>query len=314
VRFGPRLALAVAAVMALWEPATAPAGAAPPDTSGTSSPRWIPAQPLPADTAAADTAGAPYVMPRFEVVRPTRSEADSMTLREIIDRCVEGEKTKLAGHHDMTSTASVRTLLLWKKKKLVADSAFLLYQDDDGFTKTVRLGESRRKYKLDGGNWVPEKDDEKKDSEVSVEFSNEGKGLSEVPFFLEDQQDYDFTLLERNLEGNHVIFKIAFEPRSSFKPLPSGTVYVDTNDFRIIHEVFTFDKQNPFPLLLKGVRRISREWRRLPTGEWVVSRVMAELDLHGSWTGFIPERVTVALVMDDYRFDQGYDPARFGKR
>jgi len=292
----------------------ASAAAAPPDTSGTSSPLWVPAQPVSGDTAAADTGAAPYVLPRFQVVRPTRSEADSMTLAEIIDRCVQGEKTKLAGHHDMTATASVRSLALWKKKKQVVDAAYLLYEDDDGLVKSVRLAEQRRKYKLDGDDWVPEKDDKKDDSDVAVEFSKDGKGLSEVPFFLEDQSDYTFRLLQRNLEGDHVIFKIAFEPRSPFKPLPSGTVYVDTNEFRIIHEEFTFEKENPFPLLVKGIRRVSREWKRLATGEWVVSRVMAEIDLHGSWTGLIPERVTVALVMDDYRFDQGYDPARFGKR
>ncbi len=295
-------------------PPAAPVAGAPPDTTRTSSPLWIPARPLPADSAAADTGAAPYVVPRFQVTRPTHSEADLMTLREIIDRCVEGEKTKLAGHHDMTATATVRTLALWKKKKLVADAAYLMYEDDEGLRKSVRLGDARRKYKLEDGAWVPDKDEKEDDSPVEVEFSDEGKGLSEVPFFLEDQADYRFTLLERNLEGDHVIFKIAFEPRSPFKPLPSGTVYVDTDAFRIIHEEFTFDKQNPMPLLIKGIRRVSREWRRLPTGEWVVSRVMAEVDFHGSWTRLIPERVTIALVLDDYRFDRGYDPARFGSR
>ena len=67
-------------------------------------------------------------------------------------------------------------------------------------------------------------------------------------------------------------------------------------------------------MLLKNIRHVSREWRRLPTGEWVVSRILADLTLRGGWTGLIPDEASVILQMEDYRFDQGYDPARFGPR
>ncbi len=280
-------------------------------------PAWVPTTPADstaADSAGADSAGAPYRLPGYRVETPTLSTADKMTLDEIIDRCVEGEKTKLAGHHDVTVTLTLRTVVSWRKKRLVTDAGYLAYQDESGFGKSVRLGERERKFKLEDGAWVYDKDEGKDKSPVTLEVSDNGKGLQDVPFFLAQRSEYDFKLFSRTLEGDHVIFKVAFSPKSDFKPLPSGIVYVDTDAFRIIHEEFTFEKQNPLPLLLKNVKRISREWRQLPTGEWVVSRILADVDLRGGWTGVMPESVTFALALDDYRFDQGYDAARFGKR
>jgi hypothetical protein len=253
-------------------------------------------------------------LPAYVVRKPTESSADLMTLSEIIARCVEGEKTKLAGHRDMTFTGTVRVVTTWKEKRLVIDSAFLAYSDDAGFGKMIRLGERRRLYKRDGEEWIYDKDEKEEDAHVGVEVSEGGEGLAELPFFLKDQSEYTFTLLERVLEGDHVIFKIAFRPRTDFKPLPSGTVYVDTNAYRIIHEEFTFDVQNPMPLLLKEVRRVTREWRELPTGEWVVASIRADAELRGGWFGAMPKRIELGLNIEEYRFDQGYDEARFGTR
>lgn len=253
-------------------------------------------------------------LPAYVVKKPTRSSADLMSLPEIIARCVEGEKTKLAGHRDMTFTGTVRVISTWKKKRLVVDTAFLGYEDDAGFAKVVRLGERLRTYKRQGEEWVYDKDEEQGEIEVGVESGEGSEGLAQLPFFLEDQGEYTFTLLERVLEGDHVIFKIAFRPRTDFKPLPSGTVYVDTDAYRIIHEEFTFDVQNPMPLLLKEVRRVTREWRELPTGEWVVAAIRADAELRGGWFGAVPKQIELGLAIEDYRFDQGYDEARFGKR
>ncbi len=253
-------------------------------------------------------------LPAYVVRKPTESSADLMTLSEIIARCVEGEKTKLAGHRDMTFTGTVRVVSTWKQKRLVIDSAFLAYEDDAGFAKMIRLGEQRRMYKRQGEEWVYDKDEKEEEIRVGVEVGEGGEGLAELPFFLKDQGEYKFSLQERVLEGDHVIFKIAFRPRTDFKPLPSGTVYVDTDAFRIIHEEFAFDVQNPVPLLLKDVRRVTREWRELPTGEWVVASIRADAELRGGWFAAMPNRIELGVNIEDYRFDQGYDEARFGKR
>lgn len=269
--------------------------------------------PAPVRAQDADVPDSLRALPKYVVKKPTQSSADLMTLAEIIARCTEGEKTKLSGHRDLTVTGTMRFVATWSKKREVTDVAFLAYQDDQGFAKLVRLGERHRLYKRDGDDWVYEKDGKESDIEVGVTAEG-GEGLAELPFFLKDQDEFDFTLLERVLEGDHVIFKIGFRPRTDFKPLPSGVVYVDTDAYRIIHEEFTFDVQNPLPLLLKDVRRVTREWRELPTGEWVVGSIRADAELRGGWFGAMPERIEMGLVMDDYRFDQGYDEARFGRR
>jgi hypothetical protein len=93
--------------------------------------------------------------------------------------------------------------------------------------------------------------------------------------------------------------------------LPSGTVYIDADNFRVVHEEFTFE-ENPMPLIVGEIKRFSRQWKELPGGEWVVSKVMGEMTLQGGWTGVIPQKLEVGVEINDYRFDQGYDEHRFG--
>jgi hypothetical protein len=273
--------------------------------------------PGPAGSAAPQSPGAPPdSLPTYEIREPVEVTTTEQTLREIIQRSVEGEKTKLAGHRDMTYNAVVRSILIWEgKRREIMDEVYLVYEDDRGLQKRVQLTKEKQVFDFREGTWTPrtEKDEEESGVRVEAEASDRGAGLARLPFFLEDQEEYDFKLLERRLEDDHVLFKIAFRPRSRFKPLPSGTVYVDTQAYRIVHEEFTFE-QNPAPLLLKDVRGVSRQWQKLPGGEWVVSRILGEVELHGGWTGMIPDRVEFSIHLDDYRFDRGYDERRFGPR
>jgi len=273
--------------------------------------------PWPAGSAAPQSPGAlPDSLPTYEIREPVEVTTTEQTLREIIQRSVEGEKTKLAGHRDMTYDAVVRAILTWEgKRREIMDEVYLVYEDDRGLQKRVQLAKEKQVFDFREGTWTPrtEKDEEGTGVRVEAEASDRGADLSRLPFFLEDQEEYDFKLLERRLEEDHVLFKIAFRPRSRFKPLPSGTVYVDTQAYRIVHEEFTFE-QNPAPLFLKDVRGVSRHWQKLPGGEWVVSRILGEVELHGGWTGMIPDRVEFSIHLDDYRFDRGYDERRFGPR
>jgi hypothetical protein len=250
--------------------------------------------------------------PIYGYTDTTEVSTKPLTLREIIARCVEGEKRKLSGHNDMTYTMTVRVVVNWKKKKEIRDVVTRIYADDTGFSRGVLLGESVRNFKLEDGEWVL--DEEKGDEKSPVRVESDGHSdFADLPFFLEEQKEFDFELLDRTVEVDHVIFKIGFKPKSSFKALPSGIVFVDTDDYRIIHEEFTFD-QNPFPLFLKDVGRFSRHWEELPGGEWVFTRVMMEVDLRGGWFGKIPDRAAVAVFRDDFSFDEGYDSRTFGER
>ncbi len=270
-------------------------------------PSVAPAQP---DSTASD----PDSIKTYQSDRTILTEADEMTLREIISRCVEGEQTKLAGIRDMSYTAHAKSIAFWSTKKMIWNAVYMVYEEESGFEKSVELVMEEQTLRLEDGQWVVDEDDTDKEETFKVEAgsSDRGKDLARLPFFLKDQADYDFSLIERILEEDTVIFKIRFKPKSSFKPLPSGIVYVDATAFRIIHEEFSFEGENPFPLLLKDITRISRHWEQLATGEWVISKVLGEIDLRGFWK--IPDRVQVAVLLKDYRFNQGYDEHRFGPR
>jgi hypothetical protein len=257
-------------------------------------------------------------MPRYQVKDPVHASGRLMTLAEIIERCTEGERTKLAGHRDMTYTANTRAVIFWKSKKQVHDSVSLIYEDESDSRRIVELARKETYYHLHpDGTWANDDDDpdaKDTDREITVNVSEEETGgLTALPFFLEEQSEFTFHLLERRLEGDHVIFKISFDPRSPFKPLPSGTVYVDTEEFRIIHEEFTF-KTNPFPLFVKDIRRVSRHWQKLPSGEWVAERLLVEVRLRGMGLRAIPERIEISILMTDYVFDTGYDETKLGPR
>jgi hypothetical protein len=234
-----------------------------------------------------------------------------LTLEEIIARCIQGEKSKLGGHSNMTCKVSVRVLALWKKKKEIDEVVLRHYADVQGFSRVVSLGEKHEHFELEGEEWVPKPKKDEKKMNIQVESGGYGDFV-DLPFFLEDQQEYDFKLLDRTVEMDHVIFKVGFRPRSNFKPLPSGTVYVDTNHYRIVHEEFTFEK-NPFPLMLKKVTKVSRHWEELPGGEWVYTRILVDAEPR-EWFGALPDRVEVAVMRQDFKFDKGYDARVFGKR
>jgi len=258
-------------------------------------------------------------MPRRDPARPTMGMTDTthvergaITLREIISRAIEGEKSKLEGRRSLTYTMTLRTIALWTdKKKEVYDAVLRAYNESNGFNRFVTVNENTAYYKYVDKAWVVNTDEDRDESTVRV-VSDGHSDFTDIPFFLEEIEDYDFELLGRTLEVDHVIFEIGFKPKSDFKPLPSGTIYIDTTDYRIIHEDFRFE-QNPFPMVLKDVNRFSRHWDRLQTGEWVFTRVLAEFQMHG-WFGLVPDRVMVSLERSEFAFDEPYSERIFGER
>jgi len=250
--------------------------------------------------------------------QPVRGATDTvhvqikkLTLQEILERCIQGEKSKLAGHHDMTYTLNVRLLNFWEKKKEVRDTVIRVFADESGYSRSVELGEVVHHYVRREGAWVPDEGPELEfKMEVESDFFSD---FVELPFFLEEPQEFDFSLLNRTIESDHVIFEISFRPKSDFKPLPAGRIWVDTDAYRIIHEEFTFP-QNPFPLILKDIKGFSRHWEELPGGEWVFTRILMEVELRNVFFGQAPQRVSISLQREDFHFDQGYDARVFGER
>jgi hypothetical protein len=249
------------------------------------------------------------VMP-ITVIDTIDVEARHITIREIIQRAMKGEKTKLAGHDDMTYTSTLRTIVRWKDKKKVKEEVYRSYADTRDRSRHVFLDENTIHYKREGAEWIIKDKKEDDDSRVRVRTSRRND-FSRLPFFLEDDSEFEFKLIDRTLEVDHVVFKIAFRPKSAFKPLPYGVIYISSDRYRVIHEQYHFDK-NPAPLFLKDIKRISRHWAELPGGEWVFTKIMGELDLRTDPFGWIPGTVSFALIRNDFRFDEGYDPHLFG--
>jgi hypothetical protein len=250
-------------------------------------------------------------LPTYIITDTIGVEEKHITIREIIQLAMMGEKTKLAGHNDMTHTSTLRTIVSWKDKKEIHEEVHRAYADAQGHSRIVFLNENTMHYKLEGDEWIADEEKEESDSKIRVTTRRRSE-FSELPFFLQEDSEFEFKLIDRTLETDHVVFKIAFRPKSSFKPLPYGVIYISSNQYRIIHEQYHFDK-NPAPLFFKDIKRISRHWAELPDGEWVFTKIIGELNLRSDPFGWIPGTVSFALIRDDFRFDEGYDSRLFGE-
>jgi hypothetical protein len=109
--------------------------------------------------------------------------------------------------------------------------------------------------------------------------------------------------------GDHVIYEIAFEPRSRLAfDKPRGRVWVDTNDFVIVREELDFNR-SPAPLILKGIDRMVVERERID-GHWVLKRALIRLTMTVPMPT-VGRRFDLALLYDDYALNQGIDDAMF---
>ncbi len=239
---------------------------------------------------------------------PIVVEGQEFTVREVVQRAVAGEGAKLAGHHDMTYYYTVRVAFGWPAKKRADTYVYRAYQDSTGYSRLLFLDAKAEQFKKEGDAWLPDEDKNPEQPPFRVE-ELESSYFTRLPFYLDDDEQFDFRLVDRTLETDRVVFHIAFRPKSDFSPLPSGEVYIDSKTFRVIHEIYEF-RQNPFPLALKGVRRASRQWTQLASGEWVRKRIALDVELRNM--PFAPDNVVITAYFHDFVFDAGYDERLFG--
>ena len=115
--------------------------------------------------------------------------------------------------------------------------------------------------------------------------------------------------LGRDILGDHVVYRIAFEPRSPLQPLPSGVVWVDTRDDVIVRQELGFPR-SPVPLLIRKFDRMVVERERID-GHWVMTRAL----MRAEFTVPVPRMgraLEIAILFEDYRNNRGVDPAVFG--
>ncbi|MFN8548251.1 MAG: hypothetical protein U0527_09905 [Candidatus Eisenbacteria bacterium] len=116
----------------------------------------------------------------------------------------------------------------------------------------------------------------KKDSNVNVDFDAD---LSEqfIAFAFDPtmRERYRFSIEDRSLVGEHVVYRIAFAPRSALDPFPTGRVWVDTNDFVILREEFWYRDRSPAPFFIERIDNCVLERARVDDRYWVLSRLLA---------------------------------------
>ncbi len=261
-----RIALVLAAC-ALAGPTVAPAHAAPDD-----GPRVLKRSPL-IGVPGGPTLAAEDTIPVPSALMPTVFvHANRVTLDEILRRVAEGEARRDSLMRDQSYTLT----------------ALVTYLDADGRAPRDakhRVEYASKVYKKhpDKLREVPliqrtSKQQDKDDFQVSA-----GPSMREdiVSFAFEPKAraQYTFTIQDRRFVGGHVVYVIGYAPRSNLDPLPTGRVWVDTNDFVIVREEFWYRDRSPAPLFLKRIDSCVIERSRVDGPWWVVTRALARVQL-----------------------------------
>ncbi len=194
-----------------------------------------------------------------------------------IGRKMERDELAMGG---MTYTA-LTTVVARKhgEAKQGRPDEYTIYESADRFSHgegdvlhTARLWSRERKFS--DGEMV----DEKIDDEVSAEWEDIAGTAGDIPFSLLTGDAYDYSVVDRNLIGRHLVYGIRFEPKSRFRPLPSGTVWIDWSDFAIQRMEGSLEGAMPLPLVIKDVPSFRFRQRRVD-GYWVPRDLSAKIVL-----------------------------------
>jgi hypothetical protein len=200
-------------------------------------------------------------------------KAPRVTLEEILDRVARGEARRDSLMRDQSFTATLRVMRDTEGKKgpvLFVESVNKVYKKKPDMLRTVELRRYEEK---------PDKGDKGDDDDFDVDFSpNMGEEIVNFAFRPANRKNFRFTIEDRKLLGDHLLYTLAFEPRSVLNVFePSGRVWVDTKDFVILRQEIDF-RQSPVPLVLKDIKHLVVERER--AGDfWVLSRVMVRMEL-----------------------------------
>lgn len=230
--------------------------------------------------------------------------APRVTLDEILDRVARGEARRESLMVDQSYVASLRVVANVagrKQPEVLIESVSQVYKKRPDMARAVLL---RHEVKPDPRRKPDDEDD------VDADF---GPGMGEeiVNFAFQPaaRRSYRYRIVGRELVGDHLIYRISFEPRSALAVYePSGEVWVDTRDFVIVRQEIRF-RESPVPLFLKGIRRMTVE--RTKVGEhWVLARLLARIEA----TVPLPKlgrAFDFGMQFTDYAINQGLPDSLF---
>ena len=105
-----------------------------------------------------------------------------------------------------------------------------------------------------------------------------GEQYVSFAFQPESRARYEFEILERQWLGGHVVYRIAYRPRSNVDLLPTGEVWIDTNEFVIVRQEFGYENGSPLPLFLKSFSNCVVERSRVDGDFWVWTRFFVRVE------------------------------------
>ena len=236
-------------------------------------------------------------------VPPVLVSAPRVTLDEILGRVARGERRRDSLMTDQSVLVTARLVRNADRKQpteLLTETVMRIYKKKPDRVRTQVL----RDYKAS--------DEKKKRSGVDVNLRARAGMDEEVVNFAfrpEARRQYKYRILGRDLVGGHLIYRIAFEPRSLLDPSePRGVVWIDTNDFVIVHQELIFDRSPAAPFI-KNVNRVVIE-RQNVDGYWVLKRVL----LRAEATIPLPQvgrSFDFSLRFSDYAINRGLPDSLF---
>jgi hypothetical protein len=237
--------------------------------------------------------------------------APRVTLDEILQRVARGEARRDSLLQDQSFTAMMRVLgnTTGKgKPTLFVETVSKVYKKKPNLVRTVTL--RHYEYKSEKERMKEEQGGKEKKADVNADFSPDmGEGIVNFAFRPENRRNYRFRIEDRKLLGDHLLYTLAFEPRSALAVHePRGRVWVDTKDYVIVRQELSF-KQSPVPLFLKNIPHMVVE--RTRAGEfWVLSRALIRMELTVPLPKF-GKAFDFGMSFSDYAVNEGLPDTLF---
>ncbi|MCP4291001.1 MAG: hypothetical protein GY780_04090 [bacterium] len=155
------------------------------------------------------------------------------------------------------------------------------------------LWERRRKY--ENGELVEDEIDE----EISTEFLPRQDNVIDAPPFTEaGRRKYQYEILDRQLVGNNLIYKISFAPKVKFDALPKGTIWVDYSNWVMRKMEGQMTDAVPYPMFLESIPVYRTSQERF--GEfWFPTEFQMRINLRKIPLLPIPDNVEVRVTLQD---------------
>lgn len=221
-------------------------------------------------------------------------------LEEILDEVAAGEARRDSAIRDLACTVTVRMVRNVTGRgepTVISEDVTRLYRRKPDQVRAVPL----RRWRLEPGR-NRARAEAGYDADTSEEILN-------FAFRPAGRRLYRYRIVGRDLLGDRLVYRIAFEPRSPLDATqPSGVVWIDTNEFVILRQELSFAR-SPVPLLLKGLDHAVIE-RTRADGTWVLSRMLVRL----RFTLPLPavgRSADIAVQFTDYAVNRGIEDAVF---